>query len=57
LNANDPRHQYLSFASMVIPSNDAFVSNMEPIKVFDDMGNLMLNTVDLRGGMVLDAGT
>lgn len=42
---------------MVIPSNDAFVSNMEPIKVFDDMGNLMLNTVDLRGGMVLDAGT
>lgn len=57
LNAHDPRHQYLSFASMVIPSNDAFVSNMEPIKVFDDMGNLMLNAVHLGGGMVLDAGT
>lgn len=57
LNANDPRHQYLSFASMVIPSNDAFVSNVEPIKVFDEMGNLMLDAVQLGGGKVLDAGT
>ena len=57
LNANDPRHQYLNFASMIIPSNDAFVSNMEPIKVFDEMGNLMLDAVQLGGATVLDAGT
>jgi hypothetical protein len=57
LNANDPRHRYLSFVSMVIPSNDAFVANMEPIQVFDDEGNLVLDSYKLGGNAVLDAGT
>lgn len=57
LNANDPRHQFVSFVSMVIPSNDAFVGNMEPIQVFDELGNLVLNSVKLGGSTVWDAGT
>ena len=57
LNANDPRNRYLSFVSMVIPSNDAFIANMEPIQIFDDGGNLVFNTFRLGGAAVLDAGT
>ena len=57
LDDSDPAHRFFSYAAMVIPSNDAFVSNMEPIKVFDEMGNLMLDAVQLGGATVLDAGT
>ncbi len=57
LNANNPHHRYLSFVSMVIPSNDAFISNMEPIQVFDEEGKLLLDSYSLGGDKVLDAGT
>lgn len=42
---------------MVIPSNDAFISNREPIQVFDDEGSLVLDNHQLGGNAIWDAGT
>ncbi len=54
---DDP--QYLSFASMVLPSNDAFIANGDPlaIPVFDDKGRFVPADVVVTGAEVLDAGT
>lgn len=55
----DPsKHQYFSYASMVIPSNDAFVANGNPLahEVFR-RGRLRLRRVNVFGSEVLDAGT
>ena len=52
--------RFFSYASMVIPSNDAFIANGNPtaIQLFDTDGNF-LNTQDIivTGNQVLDAGT
>ncbi|HAV65586.1 MAG TPA: hypothetical protein DCY13_24820, partial [Verrucomicrobiales bacterium] len=59
LDGNASRNRYLSFASMVIPSNDAFVGNGDPkaIMVFDSNGNLQAAEYLVMGSMVYDAGT
>lgn len=59
LDANDPRDRYLSFASMVIPSNDAFVGNSDPkaYPIFDDQGNLLHDRIIISDLRVYDAGT
>lgn len=55
--------QYLSFASMVIPSNDAFIGNDDPLALdlFDAAGNLIQRVGDgaviITGEDVYDAGT
>ena len=55
--------QYLSFASMVIPSNDAFIGNDDPLEIdlFDADGNLIQRVGDgaffVTGDDVYDAGT
>ena len=55
--------QYLSYASMVIPSNDAFVANDDPteLQLFDAHGNLIRRTGSnayiIEGDEVWDAGT
>lgn len=51
--------RYFSYASMVIPSNDAFVSNGNPMahRIFDDDGNFLGANFFILGSMVLDAGT
>ena len=55
--------QYLSYASMVIPSNDAFIGNDDPqvIDLFDAEGNLIERAGDnafiVTGDDVYDAGT
>ena len=60
---NDPLTQYLSYASMVIPSNDAFIGNADPtrLQLFDDEGTLIervgSNAFIVSGDEVLDAGT
>lgn len=43
VEADNPLTQYLSFMSMVIPSNDAFIGNDDPreIDLFDTQGNLI----------------
>ena len=51
--------RYFSFASMVIPSNDAFVGNDDPLafRVFDDDGTFLGANFFITGSEVLDAGT
>lgn len=59
----DELSQYLSYASMVIPSNDAFVGNDDPqqLDLFDESGNLIARVGDgafiVTGDQVWDAGT
>lgn len=59
--AIDPtKSQFLSFASMVIPSNDAFISSPgDPrgIRIFDEHGNFVAEDINVTGNNVLDAGT
>lgn len=52
-------NRYLSYASMVIPSNDAFVANGNPLAfpLFDDNGAFTGTDFIVLGSMVLDAGT
>ncbi|MEM7386819.1 MAG: spondin domain-containing protein, partial [Verrucomicrobiota bacterium] len=59
LDANDPTNRYLSFASMIIPSNDAFIGNDDPTAhpVFDEMGNFVGGTLLALGADIYDAGT
>jgi len=48
---------YFSFLSMVIPSNDAFIGNDDPLayKIID--GGFQPQVIDIFGSMVWDAGT
>jgi hypothetical protein len=52
-------NRYVSYASMIIPSNDAFVANGNPLafSIFDAMGNFTPVTFTVTGAMVRDAGT
>lgn len=52
--------QYFSFASMVIPSNDAFIANFNPqaFRLFDSFGDFLgPQTIVIYGSQVWDAGT
>ena len=54
------KHRFLSFASMVVPSNDAFIGNHNPwaIELFDATGNFKGKQIyTILGSMVWDAGT
>ena len=58
--ANPMVNRYFSYASMVIPSNDAFVANGNPLAhpIFDGSGNFLGPlTIDIFGSNVNDAGT
>lgn len=60
LDSTDVRDRYFSYASMVIPSNDAFIANGNPVAhpVFDAQGNFVAEDFFVAGpGAVLDAGT
>jgi len=50
---------YLSYSSMILPSNDAFVANGDPTAnpIFDSAGNFVQVMIDDSGSDVLDAGT
>ena len=59
---SDPLTQYLSWASMVIPSNDAFIANDDPLEfdLFDGTSLIRrtgANAFIITGDDVLDAGT
>lgn len=60
---SDPLTQYLSYASMVIPSNDAFIGNDDPLQLdlFDSNGSLIrrigAEALIVTGDEVWDAGT
>ncbi|MEA5510865.1 spondin domain-containing protein [Crocosphaera sp. UHCC 0190] len=51
--------RYFSYASMVIPSNDAFIANGNPLahRIFDDLGNFIGADFILLGSNILDGGT
>jgi hypothetical protein len=50
---------YFSYAAMVIPSNDAFFANDNPLehRLFDAQGNFIATSFDIFGSEVYDAGT
>ena len=58
---NPANYQYFSFASMVIPSNDSFIGNGNPLEyqIFDDNGNFLgTNGVfEIQVTNIYDAGT
>ena len=57
LNATSNR--YFSFASMLIPSNDSFIGNGNPLayEVFDASGNFTATTIQVFYEDIWDAGT
>jgi hypothetical protein len=61
LSVADPViHQYLSYASMIVPSNDFFMGNADPtaFRLFDDGGNFLGPlTINVFGRNIWDAGT
>ncbi|HEY9097889.1 MAG TPA: spondin domain-containing protein [Thiobacillus sp.] len=59
IDGNLATSRYFSYASMVIPSNDAFVANDDPLghMVFDGSGRFLATSFILLGSEVLDAGT
>jgi len=61
LNIGDPTvNRYFSYASMVVPSNDAFVANANPMAhpLFDAAGNFLGPvTIDVFGSDIYDGGT
>ncbi len=55
---NPAAYQYVSFASMFIPTNDAFFGNDDLIQIFDADGNFTGPvTIDIYGSDIVDAGT
>ncbi|WP_417317413.1 spondin domain-containing protein [Emcibacter sp.] len=48
---------YLTFASMIIPSNDGFFGNMDAISLFDSEGNFVGVELTIFSDMIWDAGT
>lgn len=53
-------NRYLSFASMIVPSNDLFIANPNPtaIELFDALGSFLgTRTINVFARMIWDAGT
>ena len=52
-------NRYFSYAAMVVPSNDSFIGNDDPmaVELFDAGGNFVANNFHLTGSDIWDAGT
>ena len=52
-------NRYASFLAMVVPSNDTFFGNDNPLEheLFDVNGNLITTSIAITAGSVYDAGT
>ena len=59
VDPSDASSRYFSYASMIIPSNDAFVANGNPRAhpIFDGAGNFLGADFIVAGTQVRDAGT
>ena len=59
LNSMAVNSRYFSYASMVVPSNDAFIANGNPVafQIFNMMGGFLGADFIVLGSMVRDAGT
>jgi PEP-CTERM motif/Spondin_N len=52
-------NRFFSFATMVIPSNDFFLGNdnAQQYRLFDDAGNLLINSITQTSSQIWDAGS
>jgi hypothetical protein len=52
-------NRFFTFASMVVPSNDLFIGNDDPMEyeLFDATGNLLINEIFVSAGEIWDAGS
>ena len=52
-------NRFFTFASMVVPSNDFFIGNDNPMqyRLFDDAGNLLITSITQRASQIWDAGS
>ena len=57
LDLDPTANRFFTFASMIIPSNDAFIGNSSTIEIFDAAGNFLGLDLTLTGAQVYDAGT
>lgn len=59
LNVDPETDRFFSYASMLIPSNDAFIANGAPEahEIFDEDGYFVAEDFAVSGSEVLDAGT
>ena len=59
IDTDDPLARFFNYASMVIPSNDAFIANGNPLahEIVDSNGNFLGADFFISGSEVLDAGT
>jgi Spondin_N len=59
LDGNLASSRYLSYAAMIVPSNDAFIANDDALehRIFDDNGKFLGADFTILGSEVLDAGT
>jgi hypothetical protein len=58
-NVDTTSNGYFTFASMVVPSNDFFIGNDNPMAydLFDDQGALQINEIVLSASDIWDAGS
>lgn len=58
-NVDPASDRYFSYASMIIPSNDFFIANGNPLahQLFDDDGNFVGESFIVTGDQTNDAGT
>ena len=54
---NTALNPFFSFAGMVVPSNDFFIGNDSPIRLFDGSGNILINTIFQTTNQIWDAGS
>ena len=54
LNLDPANNEFLSYYSMVVPSNDFFIGGQ--VQIFDNSGNFLGTNTTLTGGNVWDAG-
>jgi hypothetical protein len=59
INVSNPAvDQFLSFAGMVVPSNDFFMGNATPLQIFDAHGNFLGPlTINIFGSNIWDSDT
>ncbi len=58
-NVDASQGRYFNYASMILPSNDTFVANGNPLvnEIFDANGNFVGADILISGSQALDAGT
>ncbi|MFN8816849.1 MAG: spondin domain-containing protein [bacterium] len=56
---NPSVNRFFTFGAMVVPSNDHFIGNDNPMQymLFDAMGNLNITSISQRGNQIWDAGS